>query len=122
MYTFWPASAAGVLVVWAASGLVLGGGQVAAQVARQPSQYAPADIAYGSRLYDAQCSTCHGPTGDAVSGVDLGRGQFRNASSDRDLTRTLTTGIPGAGLNDDTYTVQLIDDQERLVSLVSQFD
>ena len=63
-----------------------------------PGEYAPADIAYGSRLYDAQCTTCHGANGDAVGGVDLRSGKFRNAVTDQDLTRVVTTGIPGTGM------------------------
>jgi putative heme-binding domain-containing protein len=63
-----------------------------------PGEYAPADIAYGSRLYDAQCTTCHGANGDGVGGVDLRSGKFRNAVTDQDLTRVIMTGIPGTGM------------------------
>jgi putative heme-binding domain-containing protein len=63
-----------------------------------PGEYAPADIAYGSRLYDAQCTTCHGANGDGVGGVDLRSGKFRNAVTDQDLVRVITTGIPGTGM------------------------
>ena len=74
------------------SGATLAGGQA------HPGEYAPADIAYGSRLYDAQCTTCHGANGDGVGGVDLRSGKFRNAVTDQDLTRVITTGIPGTGM------------------------
>ena len=72
----------------------------AAQTSPQahPGEYAPADIAYGSRLYDAQCATCHGATGDGVGGVDLRSGKFRNAVTDQDLIRVITLGIPGTGM------------------------
>src|SRR5262245_55424526 len=60
--------------------------------------YAPADIAYGARLYAAQCTTCHGSNGDGVGGVDLRSGRFRNAVTDQDLRRVITTGIPGTGM------------------------
>jgi len=66
--------------------------------AAHPGEYAPADIAYGSRLYDAQCTTCHGANGDGVGGVDLKSGRFRNAVTDQDLVRVVTTGIPGTGM------------------------
>jgi putative heme-binding domain-containing protein len=71
-----------------------------AQAAPQahPGEYAPADIAYGSRLYDAQCTTCHGANGDGVGGVDLRSGKFRNAVTDQDLVRVITTGVPGTGM------------------------
>ena len=68
------------------------------QAPAHPGEYAPADIAYGSRLYDAQCTTCHGANGDGVGGVDLRSGKFRNAVTDQDLTRVIMTGIPGTGM------------------------
>jgi putative heme-binding domain-containing protein len=79
---------------------VLCASAAAAQGAAQthPGDYAPPDIAYGSRLYDAQCTTCHGANGDGVGGVDLRSGRFRNAVTDQDLVRVITTGIPGTGM------------------------
>lgn len=73
-------------------------GVARAQGPQHLGEYAPADIAYGARLYDAQCTTCHGATGDGVGGVDLRRGKFHNAVTDQDLTRVITTGIPGTGM------------------------
>lgn len=61
-------------------------------------EYASADIQYGATVYDAQCTTCHGPNGDRISGVDLRSGRFRNASSDDDLRRIVTVGIPGTSM------------------------
>lgn len=60
--------------------------------------YPPADIAYGAKMYDAQCTTCHGANGDGVGGVDLRSGKFRNAVTDQDLRRVITTGIQGTGM------------------------
>jgi len=60
--------------------------------------YTRADIAYGSRLYAAQCATCHGASGDSVGGVDLRSGKFRNATTDQDLTSVIMNGIPGMGM------------------------
>jgi putative heme-binding domain-containing protein len=61
-------------------------------------EYATADIQYGAGVFAAQCSNCHGPNGDQVSGVDLRSGRFRNASSDDDLRRIVTIGIPGTSM------------------------
>jgi cytochrome c oxidase cbb3-type subunit 3 len=69
-----------------------------AQTLTHPGEYPPADIAYGARIYDAQCTTCHGANGDGVGGVDLKSGKFRNAVTDQDLTRVITTGVPGTGM------------------------
>jgi putative heme-binding domain-containing protein len=71
--------------------------------AQNPAQahggdYAQADIAYGARLYDAQCTTCHGANGDGVGGVDLRSGKFRHAVSDQDLRRVITNGIAETGM------------------------
>ena len=85
------------LLMAAVVGLAISGSTLAAGQAH-PGEYAPADIAYGSRLYDAQCTTCHGANGDGVGGVDLRSGKFRNAVTDQDLTRVITTGIQGTGM------------------------
>jgi putative heme-binding domain-containing protein len=74
-------------------------GQLPVQsVQSHPGEYAPADIAYGARLYDAQCATCHGANGDGVGGVDLKSGKFRTAVTDQDLNRVITNGVPGTGM------------------------
>jgi len=58
------------------------------------SQYSDADIAYGARLYTSKCVTCHGTQGDAIGGVNLRSGTFRNAVVDRDLERFIRAGSP----------------------------
>ena len=58
------------------------------------SQYPDADIAYGASLYTARCVTCHGAQGDAIGGVNLRSGTFRNAVIDRDLARFIRAGSP----------------------------
>ena len=57
-----------------------------------------ADIEAGLKLYTAECSLCHGPNGDLMSGIDLRRGRFRRAVSDEDLARVITNGVPDAGM------------------------
>ena len=82
-------------------GFVLGTAIAAAAqtpAAAPPGDYSPADIAYGARIYDAQCTTCHGSNGDGVGGVDLRSGKFRNGSTDQDLVRVITNGVPGTGM------------------------
>ena len=61
-------------------------------------EYTATDIENGGRLFLASCAGCHGPDGDAVAGVDLGRGQFRRALSDADLVGIIRTGIPNTGM------------------------
>jgi putative heme-binding domain-containing protein len=52
----------------------------------------------GRQLFLANCAVCHGPDGDSVYGVDLGRGKFKTASSDDDLIRILNVGVPGTSM------------------------
>ena len=80
-------------ILWAALALVCTCAGVAGA-----QDHEPADIAHGARLYAAQCSTCHGVTGDAIAGIDLRRGKFRNATTDQELTRVIANGIPGTGM------------------------
>src|SRR2546427_4261817 len=61
-----------------------------------PAQHATAaDIEDGGRVFQNSCANCHGPDGDGVAGIDLGRGQFRRPMSDEELVRTIRTGIAG---------------------------
>jgi putative heme-binding domain-containing protein len=64
----------------------------------------PADIDEGGRLFQASCTSCHGAEGDAVFGVDLGRGQFRQAVTDKDLVRVIRTGVPEKGMPPSTFS------------------
>ena len=71
--------------------------------------YTPEDIESGARLYRANCAGCHGPDGDSIQGVDLRRGKFRRASSDDDLHRIITNGLPGTPMTATTlYPSQVL--------------
>jgi cytochrome c oxidase cbb3-type subunit 3 len=77
------------IVLWA-----IGVGGAQAQAPLHDSQYSDADIAYGAALYASKCVTCHGAQGDAIGGVNLRSGTFRNAVIDRDLERFIRAGSP----------------------------
>jgi putative heme-binding domain-containing protein len=62
------------------------------------AQYPDVDIVYGATLYAARCATCHGAQGDAIGGVDLRSGKFRNASTDTELARFIRAGSAAAGM------------------------
>jgi putative heme-binding domain-containing protein len=73
--------------------------QITAQVIDQDhGQYSRTDIEAGQRLYGPQCQVCHGAQGDGVPGIDLKLGRFRRSSSDEDLARVITSGVPGTGM------------------------
>jgi putative heme-binding domain-containing protein len=72
-------------------------------VAAQHS-YSQADIDDGGRLYQSNCARCHGPDGDVVSGVNLGRGQFKRVTTDDEIVLTIIKGVPGTGMPPGTFS------------------
>lgn len=66
--------------------------------------YLPGEIEGGGRLYQANCTGCHGPEGDGVAAVNFARGQFRRASSDDDIARIIVSGIPGTAMPPGNYS------------------
>ncbi len=65
--------------------------------------YPQADIEYGSRIFAAQCTSCHGMSGDQVAGVNLRSGQFKHVFSDSDLRAVITNGIAGTAMPPHTF-------------------
>jgi putative heme-binding domain-containing protein len=61
-------------------------------------QYAQTDIQYGLTLYSAQCVSCHGPNGDAVTGINFRARTYRRVAADEDIRALVTNGIPGTGM------------------------
>jgi putative heme-binding domain-containing protein len=68
----------------------LGAGAMAKAAQHETS----ADVQDGARVFRSSCANCHGPDGDLIAGIDLGRGVFRREMSDGDLIRIIRTGIP----------------------------
>jgi putative heme-binding domain-containing protein len=85
--------------------VIAGGARQQAALAQQPV-VPPADVEDGQRLYLGACTNCHGPDGDAVPGVNLGRGQFRRASSDAELADIIRRGIPGTAMPPGNYSAR----------------
>lgn len=65
-----------------------------------------ADLLDGERAFRNSCANCHGPDGDVIAGIDLGRGQFRRQMSDEDLVRIIRTGIPNTPMPATNMTVE----------------
>jgi putative heme-binding domain-containing protein len=65
---------------------------------RPREQYSQADIDRGARLYETNCTLCHGATGDSVVNVNLRSGRFRRGDTDEDLGRIILAGIPGTAM------------------------
>ena len=65
-----------------------------------------ADLLDGERAFRNTCANCHGPDGDVIAGIDLGRGQFRRPLTDDDLVRIIRTGIPNTAMPASPMTVE----------------
>jgi putative heme-binding domain-containing protein len=63
--------------------------------ARQGHDYTQADVDAGARFYSNYCSGCHGADGNSMPGANLSRGTFRRATTDDELVRLITNGVPG---------------------------
>jgi cytochrome c oxidase cbb3-type subunit III len=70
------------------AGLLVASGSLSAQHATA------FDIEDGGRAFRNTCANCHGPDGDQIAGIDLGRGQFRRSLSDQELVGIIRNGIP----------------------------
>ena len=53
------------------------------------------DIEDGGRVFRQSCANCHGPDGNEIPGIDLGRGIFKSAKTDEDLVAVIRKGVPG---------------------------
>jgi putative heme-binding domain-containing protein len=53
------------------------------------------DIEDGGRVFRQSCANCHGPDGNEIPGIDLGRGVFKTAKTDEDLVAVIRKGVPG---------------------------
>jgi putative heme-binding domain-containing protein len=65
-----------------------------------------ADLLDGERAFRNTCANCHGPDGDVIAGIDLGRGRFRRPMTDEDLVRIIRTGIPNTPMPASPMTVE----------------
>ncbi len=63
------------------------------------AQHATAfDIEDGARMFASMCANCHGPDGNLIAGIDLGRGQFRRPLTDDELADIIENGIPNTAM------------------------
>lgn len=63
------------------------------------AQHATAyDVEDGARVFASICANCHGPDGNLILGIDLGRGQFRRSYTDNELANVISNGIPNTAM------------------------
>jgi putative heme-binding domain-containing protein len=63
------------------------------------AQHATAhDVEDGGRAFQRSCANCHGPDGDQIAGIDLGRGKFRRPLSDDEIAGIIRNGLPNTAM------------------------
>lgn len=77
--------------IWVCAAVLAGG----VLLAQEPHQYTPADVEQGGRLFGQNCTGCHGPDGNQIAGIDLGRLKLRRPMSDDEIIGIIRSGIPG---------------------------
>ncbi len=55
----------------------------------------PKDVEAGAKIFRSHCAECHGLRGEGGRGPSLATGEFFHGSSDADLLRNISDGIPG---------------------------
>src|SRR5690242_1958089 len=68
--------------------------------------FTPEEIAEGGRLFQSNCTGCHGSAGDQVQGVALMSGKFRRATSDDEVAGVIRKGVPGTAMQAFNFTDQ----------------
>jgi len=68
--------------------------------------FTPEEISEGGRLFQSNCASCHGTTGDQIPGIALMSGKFRRASTDEGLRRIIRNGIAGTAMQGFNFTDQ----------------
>lgn len=53
------------------------------------------DVAAGEKTFRSHCAPCHGLRGEGGRGPNLASGRFYHGSSDADLLKNISEGIPG---------------------------
>jgi mono/diheme cytochrome c family protein len=68
--------------------------------------FTPEEIADGGRLFQANCTGCHGSAGDQVQGVSLMSGRFRRATTDDEVAAIIRKGVPGTAMQSFAFSEQ----------------
>jgi len=68
--------------------------------------FTPEEMAEGGRLFQSNCTGCHGSAGDQVPGVALMSGKFRRATTDDEVAAVIRKGVPGTAMQAFNFTEQ----------------
>ena len=102
--------------------LVLAGGGAEVIAQDHAGQYEQADIEFGARVYNANCTRCHAESGDAVAGVDLRSGRYSRAGSNRELMGLLRTGVPGTAMPPNDFSSSELTGLVAFLRTMRDFD
>jgi len=70
------------------------GGLIVFSASAEAQHATASDISDGERAFADNCANCHGPDGNLIAGIDLGRGMFRREYADAELVGIIMNGIP----------------------------
>jgi len=68
--------------------------------------FTPEEMAEGGRLFQSNCTGCHGSAGDQIQGVALMSGKFRRATTDEEVAAIIRKGVPGTAMQPFNFTEQ----------------
>src|ERR1051326_4400080 len=68
--------------------------------------FTPEEVSEGGRLFQSNCTGCHGSAGDQVQGVALMSGKFRRATNDDEVAGIIRKGVPGTAMQAFNFTDQ----------------
>ena len=83
---------------------VLAAALAAAGLASAQSSSTAADRAAGEKIFRSHCAGCHGLKGTGGTGPSLTSGIFYHGSTDADLYRNISEGIPGTAMPDQFFS------------------
>lgn len=75
--------------------LFLGGALISAAGTIRAQHATASDLQDGGHAFQNVCANCHGPDGDLIPDIDLGRGLFRRPLTDDEIVGIILGGIPG---------------------------
>jgi cytochrome c oxidase cbb3-type subunit III len=71
---------------------------------QKPGSQAEADREAGAKIFRSHCASCHGVNGTGGAGPSLAAGVFYHGSTDADLYRNISEGIPGTAMPDQFFS------------------
>jgi putative heme-binding domain-containing protein len=77
---------------------LLGAAKVGAQAAFDSISPSPSDLVAGERLFESQCTRCHGVGATGGVGPALNRPRLRRAPTEEALVQVILGGVPGTAM------------------------